>query len=293
VKRKAKIGLYPAAMKINAINRIASLSLFSALALVGCVASGEEEEILVDDDVETSTTEQAVSWTSLQWHSCTSQECTVNLGSSDNRTCVLAGLRGKLSGGISGYPAGANIVNNGSWGYNLYIKNPGYEDISAMTLCIPNTANRTTASWQSSAYATEIAPGPSSTRRCFLSGIYNYNSTGFSGFSSNTKVWRDGNTHFIGGSFPSGSNVRVFATCVDIATNQGTYAYGNGVASSYAGNLTYNPSTGGVACGLTGIGGQFTTNNPGRGVIINYDGGTRYWNWTMSPWTGGNALCVK
>jgi hypothetical protein len=277
-------------MKNNAINRIVSLSLCSALALAGCVADAEEEEIL---DEQTSTAEQAVSWTSLQWHSCTAKDCAVNLGSSDNRTCVLAGIRGKLSGGLSGYPAGANIVNNGSWGYNLYIENPGYEDISVMTLCIANTANRTTAYWQSGQPATEIAPGPSSTRRCFLSGIWNYNTTGFSGFSSNTKVWRDGNTHFIGGSFPSGSNVRVFATCVDVATNQGEYAYGNGVSSSYAGNLTYNPATGGVACGLTGIGGQFTTANPGRGVIINYDAGTRYWNWTISPWTGGNALCVK
>jgi hypothetical protein len=280
-------------MKINAINRIISLSLFSSLALAGCISDGEDEGLLEEEGVELGTTEQAVSWTALKWHSCTSKDCTVNLGSSDNRTCFLAGLRGKLASGLSGYPAGANIVNNGSWDYNLYIENPLYEDISVMTVCIGNTANRVTANWQAGQPATLIPAGPNNTRRCFLSGIWNRSSTAFSTFASNTKVWRDGNQHFLGGSLPAGSSTSVNAVCVDVATHQGEYAWGNGVSTSYAGNLTYNPASGGVACGLTGIGGQFTTNNPGRGVLIGYNSGTRFWNWTMSPWTGGNALCVK
>jgi hypothetical protein len=281
-------------MKTNARNRI-MVSLCSTLALAGCISEGEEEgEILEDEtEVETSTTEQAVSWTAVNWHSCDSQlDCSVNLGSSTNRTCFLGGIRGKLAGGSSSYPTGAKIVNNGSWGYNLYIKNPGYNDISVMSVCIGNTANRTIATWNGGSAVT-IPPGPSSTRRCFLSGVYNYNSTAFSTFATNTKVWRDGNTHFLGGNLTSGSSVSVGAVCVDVPTNQGVYEYGNGTSSSYAGNLTYNPASGGVACGLTGFGGKFTTSNPGSGVIIGYNSGTRYWNWTMSPWTGGNALCVK
>lgn len=276
-------------MKNNATYSI--VSVLSSLALAGCAVDGETEEDL--GDVETSTTEQAVSWTALQWHSCTSQSCTISLGSSTDRTCFLAGLRGKLASGLTGYPAGANVVNNGSWGWRLVIENPGYEDISAMTTCIPNTANRVSASWQAGQPATAIPPGPSATRRCFLGGMWNRSSTAFSTFASNTKVWRDRNTHFLGGTMPGGSNLLVHATCVDVPTHQGEYAWGNGVSASYAGNLTYNPASGGVACGLTGIGGQFTTNNPGRGVIINYDAGTRWWNWSMSGWTGGNSLCVK
>jgi hypothetical protein len=268
----------------------AAACLLSSLALAaGCLADGDEP--LPDD--ETEATEQAVSWTSLQWHSCTSLSCTVSLGSSDDRTCFLAGIRGKLASGSSSYPAGANVVDNGSWGWILWIDNPGYEDISVMTACISNTANRVTAYWQTGTAAAEIPPGPSTTRRCFLSGVWNYSSTAFGTFSSNARVWRDGDYHFIGGTMPSGSNARIFATCVDVATNQGQYEYGNGTSSTVTGNLTYNPATGGVVCGLTGIGGQFTTNNPGRGVIINYDSATRYWNWTLSPWTGAWAMCVK
>jgi hypothetical protein len=177
--------------------------------------------------------------------------------------------------------------------WNLVMKNPAYDGISVMTTCIANTANRVTAYWQAGNPATEIAPGPSSTRRCFLSGVYNYSSTAFSTYSSNTVVWRDGNTHFLGGSMPSGAHAQITATCVDVATNQGVYTYGNGTSSTVSGNLTYNPASGGVACGLTGIGGAFTTKNPGRGVVINYNGGTRYWTWTLSDWTGADALCVK
>lgn len=279
-------------------NPLALAGLLSALALgAGCLDTTEitEEDGLPADETEAlATTEQAVSGTSIAWHPCTSLDCTVHLGASADRTCFLAGIRGELSGGLSQYPAGANIVNNGaSMGWNLYIRNPGYEDISVMSICIGNTANRVTYHWEAGTAATQIPAGPSSTRRCFLSGIWNYNSTAFSGFSSNVKVWRDGNVHFIGGSLPSGSVTRTFATCVDVPTNQGEYAYGNGTASPVSGNLTYNPASGGVACGLTGIGGQFTTRNPGRGVIIDYNSGTRYWNWSISEWTGGNALCVK
>jgi len=280
-------------MQKTHIHRLVTACLFSSLAFGAACVTEEGDADVPEDEVATSTAEQAVSWTLLRWHSCTARDCTVNLGPSTDRTCVLAGLRGKLAGGVPGYPAGANIVNNGSWGWNLYIENPGYEDVSAMSLCIPNTANRVTAYWNSGQPAKEIPPGPSSTRRCFLSGIWNSNTTGFSTFSSNATVWRDGNTHFVGGSFPAGSSVAAFATCVDVPTNQGEYAWGNGVSTPHTGNLTYNPVSGGVACGLTGIGGQFTTNNPGRGVIINYDAGTRYWNWSFSGWTSGNALCVK
>lgn len=281
---------------MNTSKHFIMASLVSTLAFAGCISEEGEGELLEGegaDEVETSSTEQAVSWTALNTYSCNSDlDCQFNLGSSSDRTCFLAGIRGRLAAGITGYPAGANIVDNGSWGYNLYIKNPSYDDITVTTICIGNHSNKATASWNGGA-ATQIPAGPNSTRRCFLSGIYNYNSTAFSTWSTNTKVWRDGNVHFLGGTMPSGSNVSVRAVCVDVATNQGEYAYGNGTNSSYSGNLTYNPATGGVACGLTGIGGKFTTVNPGSGVMIGYNSGTRYWNWSMSPWTGGNALCVK
>lgn len=272
------------------MNKLAPFILLSSLALAaGCIETGEEDTV---EDLELGTAEQAVSWSVIQWHACTQQNCTVSLGSSTDRTCVMAGISGKLASGSSAYPAGARVLDNGS-AWQVVIHNPGYEDISVMSLCIPNTANRTTVSWHSGDAATTIAPGPSSTRRCFLSGLWNRSSTAFSTYGSNTVVWRDGNTHFLGGSMPAGSNVTTFATCVDVATFQGQYTIGNATPNFYSGNLAYNPASGGVACGLTGLGGQFTTLNPERAVYIDYNAGTRYWTWSMSPWTGGDSLCVK
>jgi hypothetical protein len=292
MKRASATGLYLARMTNK--NHIPSILAVCLLSLSACALEEEGGEAVDDEaELELGTTEQAVSWTALKWHSCTSLECGAHLGPSTDRTCFIAGIRGRLASGSTSYPAGANVVNNGSLGWNLYIENPNYDDISVMTTCIANTSNRVTAYWQAGTAAKEIPPGPSSTRRCFLSGIWNRNSTAFSTFSSNVKVWRDGNTHFIGGSLPSGSNATVFATCVDVATNQGEWAIGNGTGSTYTGNLAYNPASGGVACGLTGLGGAFTTNNPGRGTVINYDAGTRFWNWTINHLVGGNALCVK
>lgn len=247
---------------------------------------------IVDDDPATASTEQAVSWTWTTWHDCSSLSCTKSLGSTADRTCFVAGITGKLSGGSSQYPAGVNVVNNGSY-WGLYIRNPSYQNIGVMTTCINNTANRVTASWDSGTAAKLIPAGPNATRRCFLGGVYNYTSSGFSSFSTNARVWRDGNAHFIGGTFPTGSKNRIFATCVDIATSQGAWQYGNGAATTFTGNLAYNPLSGGVACGLTGIGGAFNTADPNKGVWISYDSGTRYWNWTLTPYAGGYALCVK
>lgn len=126
-----------------------------------------------------------------------------------------------------------------------------------------------------------------------MGGVHSYASPGFSTFSTNARIWRDGNSHFIGGTFPSGSKNRIFATCVDVATSQGVWQYGNGAATTFTGNLAYNPASGGVACGLTGIGGVFNTANPNKGAWISYDSSTRYWNWTLTPYTGAYALCVK
>jgi hypothetical protein len=265
------------------MKRLATACIIFSLS--GCISADDTEAPTTD------TTEQAVSWTSLAWHSCSSLSCRVNLGSSSDRTCFLAGISGMLASGTSSYPAGANIVDNGAWGYNLYILNPNYENIGVMSVCIANTANRVTASWQAGTYATQIAPGPNSTRRCFLSGIYSRNSIGFGSFSSSTLVWADGNYHYLGGSLPAGANDTAFATCVDIANDVGDYAYGNGTGTPFFGNLNYNSAPGGVACGLTGIGGQFTTRSE-PGVIVNYDGSSRYWNLSVAPWTGAWASCV-
>ncbi|XXT19550.1 hypothetical protein WME94_55940 [Sorangium sp. So ce429] len=280
------------------MNRFATtLFLFS---LAGCALDGTEVDGTEVDGTEspevageaTASTAQAVSWTSTTWHTCSGSECSGNLGSTADRTCFLAGITGALAGGSSLNPVGAN-VSGATENWRVFIRNPNNNKISVMTTCIANTANRVTAHWYTGNAATLIPAGPSSTRRCFLGGVWSLNSTGFSTFASNVQVWRDGNDHFLGGSMPAGSSNSVFATCVDVPTSAGTWAYGNGTASTVTGNISYNPAAGGVACGLTSIGGKLTTASTSNGVVINYNSATRFWNWTFSPWTGADALCVN
>jgi hypothetical protein len=272
-------------MHLQRIEYLVGLCLISALP--SCVAASDDP----GEDLDTASTEQAVSWTHLSWHKCTSLRCDVALDDPATSTCFLAGITGKLASGSPQDPAGANIVNNGSY-WGLHILNPNYEDVSVMTACIANTANRVEASWHTGTAATEIANGTAN-RRCFLSGVYSYGATGFSTYASSVEVWRDGNSHFIGGSMPAGSNDTIFARCVDTTTREGSWEYGNNSANSAGGNLAYNPATGGVVCGLTAIGGRLTVTDPSRGVWIDYDSATRYWNWTFTPYTNARAFCVK
>jgi hypothetical protein len=263
--------------------------VIGSLSFVAACTDNEDPASAADEA--TASTEQDVSWTSTTWHACSSLSCSWSLGDPATTTCFLAGLTGKLSAGSASYPAGANVVNNGTY-WGLYILNPNYENIGVMTTCITATANRVSAGWYGGA-ATQIN-NATATRRCFLAGIYNYNYKAFSTFDTNVQVWRDGAVHFIGGTLPSGSSVSVAATCVDVPTQDGSgWAYGNGTANTVVGNISYNSAPGGTACGLTGLGGQFLTADPNKGVWIGYDSSTRYWNWTLTPWTGAYANCVR
>jgi len=269
---------------------IFSALVISSFSLAGCVGDSPEGSASSTDGPDpaaTSTIDQAVAGTSLTWHPCSSTSCTVPLGGSAGQTCFLAGITGTLATGTPSAPAGVNIVDDGT-NYTLYILNPTLGNIGAMTTCITNTANRVTASWFSPNGATQIPQSPTSNRRCFLSGVISYNWAGFSTFASNAHVLPQGNAYYITGAFPAGSEDSIYATCVD-ASDVGDYSYGNGSSASFFGNLNFNP--GGVACGLTGVGGQFIVRtNPG--VMVNYNSATEYWNLSVAPSTGAWAECV-
>ncbi len=270
---------------------IGSLSLFAACIDNEDPAPSGDDTTAPSTTDTTASTQQAVSWTSTTWHSCSSLSCSWDLGDPATTTCFLAGMTGKLSSGSSEYPAGSAVVNNGTY-WGLYILNPSYENISVMTTCITATANRVSGWWGGGA-ATEI-PNATATRRCFLAGVYSYNSKPFSIYNSYVQVWRDGAVHFLGGNMPSGASVSAQATCVDVpAQDGGGWSWGNGTANNASGNITYDAAPGGWACGLTGIGGEFLTADASKGVVIGYNSSTRYWDWTFSPWTQAWANCVK
>src|SRR6185312_2222372 len=192
-----------------------SLSVFLvSAALMGCIDQGDPADPADGADeakaTATSSTEQSVSWTALQWHSCTSLNCGWNLGDPATSTCFIAGVTGKLADGSSSYPAGVTVVNNGTY-WGLWVMNPSYDNISVMTTCIPNTGHRVEKSWSANSPATLISAGNSVNRKCFLAGIVNYNSKAFSTWEIDVTISRDPDNvdYWIGGSMPAGSSARI------------------------------------------------------------------------------------
>lgn len=276
-----------------------SLSVFLvSAALMGCIDQGDPADPADSADeakaTATSSTEQSVSWTALQWHSCTSLNCGWNLGDPATSTCFIAGVTGKLADGSSSYPAGVTVVNNGTY-WGLWVMNPSYDNISVMTTCIPNTGHRVEKSWSANSPATLISAGNSVNRKCFLAGIVNYNSKAFSTWESDVTISRDPDNvdYWIGGSMPAGSSARIDARCVDIPLNYGGWSEWWGVNYTATLNLAFNPASNGVACALTGIGGLFDKANANNGAYINYNPDTRYWNWTLSPGVHAYSECFK
>jgi hypothetical protein len=276
-----------------------SLSVFLAsAALMGCIDQGDPADSADTADeataTSTSSTEQAVSWTALQWHSCTSLNCGWSLGDPATSTCFIAGVTGRLAAGSSSYPAGVTVVNNGTY-WGLWVMNPSYDNISVMTTCIPNTGHRVEKSWSANTPATLISAGNSVNRKCFLAGIVNYNGKAFSTWESDVTISRDPDNvdYWIGGSMPAGSSARIDARCVDIPLNYGGWSEWWGVNYTATLNLAFNPASNGVACALTGIGGLFDKANTNNGAYINYNPDTRYWNWTLSPGVHAYSECFK
>jgi hypothetical protein len=270
------------------------MALIASLAFAGCMdQEGGDTNDTDSPDTETASTEQGVNGTALSWHGCTQLDCGWNIGNPATQTCFVSGITGKLASGTGEYPAGVMVVNNGTY-WGLWVSNPSYENIGVMTTCITNTANRVSTEWMAGTPSTLISGGNAS-RKCFLAGVYNYNGKGFSTWESDATIKRDpdGLDYWIGGSFPSGSTVKIGATCVDIAENYGDWGEWWGYSTTLNGTLAFNPASNGVACGLTGIGGLFTTADQSKGVVINYNTSTRYWYWTMTPGVHGYAECFR
>ena len=296
--RFSRPGLYPAAMTNNTIKTLSLL----LLAAAGCTTETEEPTdkafgIEIDEPapVEDKTPgEQNLTGASMNWYSCASDECNIDVGNFASETCFIGGIKGKLSSGTSAKPIGVHVDVDGT-DWNLRILHPTGENLQALVTCIPATANRAVSYfWREYLPATEIGGGPNpSKRRCFVQGIYSLSSTTFNSLSRYVNIWRDGNSHFIGGDLSSTGKATVWATCVDTNVAYNPYWYGNGSGSAVTGNVVYNPTGANkfVGCGLTGIGGQLTSTS--RGWNLGYDYGTRYYTMRAAAYSAGGASCVE
>jgi hypothetical protein len=276
--------------------RFSSLSAFQVacgLALFGCGVQdvGAPGEVPDDgaEDVALGETEQSVAWTAGSFHSCTTGTCFVDLGPSSDRTCFLAGIWGSLSN------ASASILSYADGRVRLRLGTPVGQRIGAMAMCVAGNTHAIDAFWTAGHAATPINGTVTSSRRCFLTEIDNNVSVrGFDNTTDFARVWKDSSGQwFLGGSVASSAGTRAAATCVDIPDDMGTWGIVAGAGAGNTVGFDLAENVGGVVCGLTKLGGNFTTNSLSDGLGIDYDAGTRLWNIKAVNGKQATAICVR
>lgn len=251
------------------------------VVLAGCV-----DDPTLPDDSELGETAQQVTSTTLNTFTCTtsSPPCNFNLGTATNRACFISGIRGGVS---------FSSINSNGTDFILTVYRPlGGTPATAITTCVTPASNVTNTYWN-----TNIAPsiqiaGTTASTRCFLAHVA-ASGGGLTNYNDSIRTWRDSAGHwFIGGSKQVGY-LSARAICFDGAISIGEWGWGQGVPGSITGNLASN-SAGGVACGLTEIGGMFGINNATNdGVFIDYLSGSQQWIWTLKNYKHGAADCIK
>lgn len=234
-------------------------------------------------DEELGEASQEVGSTALNTFTCSTYPyCIIPLGSKQNRACFLGGIRGDAA---HAYVA----VLDDDVDYQLLVYPKQGSSITVTTVCVASVTNVTTSFWYMPMQATQISTSP--TARCFLTKM-SASSGGMTNYNDTVKIWRDPTTSawFLNAYVQTGT-ISTGAICFD-TTNQGEWSWGQGVPGSITGNLGSN-ATGGVACGLTELGGVFTTNSASDGVHVDYVARTKQWIWTLVNYKHAAANCIK
>lgn len=212
------------------------------------------------EEGEVSTVNQALSWVGVGSWSCFGDCPDWDVGSAAGQTCFLTAVRGNLS-------ASARVVldRRADGHYWLDVRNNHANALGADIACIGTVTNRTGEFVQFGNGSTTI-PAGTSARRCFLTSIVT-NAAPVNAFSSTANFARVTKNIFTGtwsltNSQASLASAYIGATCVDVPTfvASGTdQADDPGIGSLQiaAADSPINDT----ACGLTGVGGRFNTNN--------------------------------
>ncbi len=245
--------------------------------LAGCVDDPTADEL---DPEELGETAQEVSSTSLSSHTCsTTSPCNFTLAA--NHTCFLAGIRGKAAGSYVGITG--NVLT-------IYAPTNGVP-ITATTACVTPAANVVSARWNTNFGVPSVTiPGTTASSRCFLN-IFSGQAGGLTHTGDTIRTFKENGVWKVGGSTVAGSYLSGGAVCFDVASNQGSWGWTQG-AGSITGDIASN-STGGVACGLTQLGGVFNTNSSSDGVHIGYNSAASQWIWTFVNFKHATANCIK
>ncbi len=269
--------------------KITSAFLPSLVIPLALLSSCVDDPTLADDELdadELGETAQQVTSTTLSSHTCsTTSPCNFNLGAATNRACVISGVRGKAAGAYAGifqFPDRNELT--------IYAAANGVP-LTVTTTCVSPAANVKTQRWNTNFGVPSVAiAGTTASSRCFLN-IFSGQAGGLTHTGDTIRTFKENGVWKIGGSTVAGSYLSGGAICFDVATNHSSWGWTQG-AGSITGNIASN-STGGVACGLTQLGGVFNTNSSSDGVHIDYNSAASQWIWTFVNFKSATANCIK
>lgn len=260
--------------------------LLTPFVALGCLDS---DDLVFDTDLEETT--QEVSGTLVNTYTCSSS-CSFFLGMTTSEgVCFLGGVRGRVGADPH---FSAHVLANSSGHYQLRLDSyaTSGQTITATTVCVSPAANVRLGEWSTYDGVPSIQiPNTTASSKCFLAG---FTADGaMTSYNDSVRTWRSASgTWFLGGSAASGNGyLSARAVCFD-ASDRGTWSWGQGSSGTTTGNLASN-STGGVACGLTELGGNYTTGSGSDGVHVGYNSATARWVWTFKNFKHAHAACIK
>jgi hypothetical protein len=167
--------------------------------------------------------------------------------------------------------------------------------LRVVTACINlrSGTSPTLVNWSSQSQAEPVYHGTASSR-CFLSEVTANNTSAFLGFDTSFFIANQQPGPYdygVLGVFPSGSDVSIGMECFSTPSVLAGLAYGNGTPNKAFGTLVTGDTAQNVVCGLTGLGGMFSTASTTDGVRT-YRSGTT-WGWEANAWKGIWGQCVQ
>jgi hypothetical protein len=260
---------------------LVSSLVVSSFAVAGCV---EREEVPGLED-----TEQAVTTPIVTSSTCASGSCSnLVISGTGASVCFFTEIDGDLAHGGS-----ARIHKGFGSVWFLDIVSPSNNNLKVVTACISLRSAPTLVSFSSQSQTEPVYHGTANSR-CFLSEVTANNTSAFLRFDTSFFIATRPSGQFdygVLGVFPSGANVTIGMECFETPSLLAGLAYGNGTSNPVNGVLVTGDTAQNVVCGLTGLGGVFSTPSTSDGVRT-YRSGTT-WGWEASPWKGIWGQCVQ
>jgi hypothetical protein len=261
---------------------LVSSLVVSSFAFAGCLE--------LEDSPALEDTEQAVTTPIVTSSTCASGSCSnLVISGSGASVCFFTEIDGDLAHGGS-----ARIHKGFGSVWYLDIVSPN-SNIKVVTACISlrSSVAPTLVNWSSQSQAEPVYHGTASSR-CFLSEVTANNTSAFLGFDTSFFIANQPSGQYdygVLGVFPSGANVTIGMECFGTPGLLAGLADGNGTSHPVNGALVTGDAAQNVVCGLTGIGGVFSSPSTGDGIRT-YRSGTT-WGWEASPWKGIWGQCVQ